>query len=377
MKKNAFVEEKIESSIMNAILDEKVTSIKVDDIVEGKVLAIEKSAVFIDVEPFGTGIIYGVEFLQARDVIKKINIGDSVKAKVVEVENKQGYIELSLKEAKQAIVWSEAEEAIKNKTALHLTVREANKGGLVIDWQGIQGFLPASQLNTANYPKIDDGDKDKILKELKNLVGKSLEVSILSANSKEGKLIFTQKDGEAGTYASDTKKSSSSNSASAKKYEVGEAVEGTITGVVEFGVFTKFDDGTEGLVHISEISWSLIENPKTIYKVGEKIKAKVIEVKDGKVSLSIKALTPNPWIEAASRYKKGDKISGVVIKFNKYGALVSVEEGVAGLMHISEFGSEENMKKALSLGKICHCFITVFDPKEERMTLSLKEPSAK
>ncbi len=373
MKKNLFVDEKIESAAMENVLLQDTAVLKLDDLIEGKVLAIEKSAVYVDVAPFGTGIIYGVEFLQARDVIKKINVGDSVKAKVVEVENKNGYIEISLKEAKQAIVWSEAEDAIREKTLISLTVKEANKGGLVIDWQGIQGFLPASQLNAENYPKIDDGDKDKILKELKNLIGKNLSVTILSANSKEGKLIFTQKEasGEASPYTNSEYKKSANTST--KKYEVGETIEGTITGVVEFGVFMKLDDGAEGLIHISEISWSLIENPKSIYKIGERIKAKVIDTKEGKVSLSVKALTPNPWIEGANRYKKGDKISGVVIRFNKYGALVSVEEGVAGLMHISEFGSEENMKKALSLGKICHCFISAFDPKEERMTLSLKE----
>ncbi len=369
MKKNLFVEEKIETEIMNNAVEAHTPNIAQDDLIEGKVLAIEKSAVYIDVAPYGTGIIYGAEFLQARDVIKKINIGDTVKAKAVDLENKNGYIELSLKEAKQAIVWSEAEESIKNRKTLNLIVKDANKGGLVIDWQGIQGFLPASQLSTENYPKVDDGDKDKILKELKNFIGKSLAVTILSANSKEGKLIFTQKENNNANNSFVSENAKPSN----KKYTVGQIIDGTITGVVEFGIFIKLDDGTEGLVHISEISWSLIENPKSIYKTGERVKTKIIDTKDGKVSLSIKALTENPWFEASNRYKKGDKISGVVIKFNKYGALISVEEGVAGLMHISEFGSEEAMKKALSLGKICHCFISVFDPKEERMTLTLKE----
>lgn len=158
-----------------------------------------------------------------------------------------------------------------------------------------------------------------------------------------------------------------------QKYQVGDEVNGVVSGVVEFGIFVKLEDKVEGLVHISEISWSLIENPKTIFKIGEKIKAKIIEIKDGKISLSIKALTANPWSTAADRYKKGDKVSGVVIRFNKHGALVSVEEGVSGLLHVSEFGTEENMKKALSLGKICHCYISTFDAKEEKMILTLKE----
>lgn len=369
MRKNIIIiEEQPTSTIMENVLAHHKAQPKLDDLVEGKVLAIDKSAVYVDIAPHGTGIIYGLEFLQARDVIRRINVGDSVKAKVVELENKDGYIELSLKEAKQAQIWSEAEEAIRNKKVLNLTVKEANKGGLIIEWQGIQGFMPASQLSTENYPKVDDGDKDKILKELRHLVGKTLPVTILTANSKEGKLIFTQKEGgQVHSTIGESKKTTT-----ARKYEVGESVDGVVTGVAEFGVFIKLDDGSEGMVHISEISWSLIDNPKSLYKTGDRVKAKVIEVKEGKLSLSIKALSENPWATAASRYKKGDKVSGVVIKFNKYGALLSIEEGVAGLMHISEFGSEEAMKKALSLGKICHCFISLFDPKEERMTLTLK-----
>jgi small subunit ribosomal protein S1 len=362
------VEIKENATMLSLTTDSK--QLKLEDVIEGKVLAIDKSAVYVDVAPFGTGIIYGYEFIQAKDVIKKLNIGDSVTAKVVELENEKGYIELSLKEAKQALVWADAEEAVKNKTVLSLTVKEANRGGLIIEWNGLSGFLPSSQLSKENYPKVEDGDKDKITKELKKLVGKKLDVMIIAASPKEGKLIFTEKGGAGNT-------GSSSNFTTAKapsqKYQIGDVVNGTVSGVVEFGIFVKLEDKVEGLVHISEISWSLIENPKTIFKIGEKIKAKIIEIKDGKISLSIKALTSNPWETAGERYKKGDKVSGVVIRFNKHGALVSVEEGVSGLLHVSEFGTEENMKKALSLGKICHCFISTFDPKEEKMILTLKE----
>jgi small subunit ribosomal protein S1 len=353
---------------------EDIKLLKVEDVIEGAVLALEKSAVYVDLGMQGTGIIYGLEYLQARDVIKKLNIGDIVKAKVTEVENKLGYAELSLREAKQAIIWNEAEEVIKSKTTLNLLIKEANKGGLIVDWQGIQGFLPVSQLKGEHYPKVSDGDKDKITAELKKFVGQKFDMMILSANPKEGKLIFTEKSGGEGKSFSPSSYSNSNSSSGTRavdKYKAGDTIEGTVTGVVEFGVFVKLEDKLEGLVHISEISWSLIENPKAIYKPGEKVKAKIIDIKDGKISLSFKALTSNPWFDANMRYKRGQKVSGVVIKFNKHGALISVEEGVSGLMHISEFGSEENMKKMLSLGKICHCYINVFEPKDEKMTLVL------
>ncbi len=150
------------------------------DLIEGKVIAITKDAVFVDLVPFGTGIIFGREYLNARDIIKKINIGDRVAGKIVEVANEDGYIEISLKEARQALIWGEAEAHIRNKSVLELLVTEANKGGLILEWQGIQGFLPASQLKTEHYPRVDDGDKDRILEELKKFIGQKLFISIIS-----------------------------------------------------------------------------------------------------------------------------------------------------------------------------------------------------
>lgn len=345
--------------IMDRLLNETKNPPAIGDLVEGSVINIEKSAVYIDLAPFGTGIIFGREFITARDIIKKINIGDVIAAKVVETDNKDGYIELSLKEARQALIWSEAEEAIKNKSILDLPIIEANKGGLIIQWQGISGFLPASQLKTEHYPRVNDGDKDKILEELKKLVGQRISVSIISALPKEGKLIFSEKSPE----QKDKEKIIG-------KYKVDDEVSGTVTGIVDFGVFVKIEDGLEGLVHISEIDWSLVEDPRTFFKVGQKVKVKIIEIKEGKISLSIKALKENPWTEAGKKYKKDMQVQGVVIKFNKHGALASIEEGVAGLVHVSEFGSEDKLKKTLELGKTYEFKITLFDPKEQKMALS-------
>jgi len=329
------------------------------DLVEGPVIALDKAAVYVDLAPFGTGIIYGREYIVARDVIKKVNVGDVIAAKISENTNKDGYFELSLKEARQALIWSEAEAAIKEKRVLDLPIKEANKGGLLIEWQGIVGFLPASQLKAEHYPRVGDGDKDKILEELKKLVGTRLAVSIITADPKEGKLIFSEKGSE-----------HKEKERIVSKYEIGDEVDGTVTGVVDFGVFVKLEEGLEGLVHISEIDWGLVDDPRNFVKVGQKIKAKVIEIKDGKISLSLKQLRQNPWIDAGKKYQKDMAVSGVVIKFNKHGALASIEEGVAGLVHVSEFGSEEKLRKSLELGKTYPFKITLFDPKEQKMALS-------
>ncbi len=349
-------------TLMSKVLSVSKNPPSLGDVVEGKVLALARTGVYVDLPPFGTGLIYGREYINARDIIKKMNIGDTIAAKIVGNKNKDGYIELSLKEARQALIWNDAEQAIKTKAILELPVKEANKGGLIIEWQGMQGFLPASQLKSEHYPRVEDGNKEKILEELRKLVGGKLSVSIITASPKEGKLIFSEKSPD----QKDKQKIM-------EKYEVGDEIEATVTGVVDFGVFVKIEEGLEGLVHISEIDWALVEDPRARFKVGETVKAKIIEIKDGKISLSIKALKPNPWVEAAKKYKKDDVTKGVIIKFNKHGALASIEEGVAGLVHVSEFGSEEKLREKLELGKTYSFKITLFEPKEQRMTLSFAD----
>lgn len=332
---------------------------KAEDLIEGTVIGQEGSILFVDLPPFRTGVIYGREFNNARDIIKVLKSGDKIIAKITELQNEMGYVSLSLKEAKQDIVWREAEEFMKSKTPLTLTITDANKGGLIMEWKGIQGFLPASQLKTEHYPKIEDGDKDKIEDELKKLIGEKIKATVITVNQKEKKLIFSEK----GTGIEEAKERIS-------KYNVGDIIEGEITGIVDFGIFIKLEDNLEGLAHISELDWSLVEKPSEFFKVGQKTKAQIINIADGKISLSVKALKPNPWDETKDKYHGGDIVKGVVIKFNKHGTLISIEEGVAGLTHISEFKSESDMKQKLELGKSYDFQISIFEPKEHRLILN-------
>jgi small subunit ribosomal protein S1 len=330
------------------------------DLIEGAIIAIERGKVYVDLPPFGTGIIYGREYLNAADVLRKANVGDVISAKVVDPEGMDGYIELSLKEARQAAIWGEAEQAIVAESIYSIAPEEANKGGLILSWQGIQGFLPASQLAKEHYPRVPEGDKDKILAELAKLVGHPLSVRIITADAKEGKLIFSERAGD----------EAEEKASLIDKYQVGDEVAGEVTGIVDFGVFVKLEPGLEGLVHISELDWGLVEDPHALVSVGETVRVKVIDIKDGKVSLSIKALKENPWHSAASRYKKGMEVPGVIIKYNKHGALASIEEGVAGLVHVSEFVSPAELRETLELGKTYPFAITLFEPEGQRMTLS-------
>jgi small subunit ribosomal protein S1 len=345
---------------MAGLIDEIPAPPRPGDLVEGTIIELVRGRLYVDLPPFGTGIIYGREYLNAADVLRKANPGDTITAKVVDAAGIEGYIELSLKEARQAAIWGEAEQAIAGQAVYNLTVEEANKGGLILSWQGIQGFLPASQLAKEHYPRVPEGDKDKIFGELQKLVGVTLPVRIITADAKEGKLIFSERTGDEDEVKANL----------IDKYQVGDVVEGEVTGAVDFGVFVKLEQGLEGLVHISELDWGLVEDPRQLFAVGDKVSVKVIEIKEGKISLSVKALKENPWKTASDRYKKGMEVNGVIIKYNKHGALASIEEGVAGLVHISEFESPATLREALELGKSYPFTITLFEPKDQRMTLS-------
>jgi small subunit ribosomal protein S1 len=350
---------------MESVYESSVNRPQPGKIVEGEVVAVDTISVYVDLPPHSTGIIFGREFINARNIIRNISVGDSISAKVVESENDDGYVELSLKEARQAIVWAKAEKAKESGEVFKLTVTDANKGGLLLAWEGIRGFLPASQLKPEHYPRVEGGDKEKILGELKDLIGDQLSVAIITADPKEKKLIFSEKT------STDKDKSEIVDS-----HEVGEIVEGSITGIVEFGIFVKIEEGLEGLVHISELDWGLVEDPNDLFEIGEKVTAKIIEKEGEKISLSIKELKENPWVTAADKYETDQEIEGVIIKFNEHGALAAIEEGVAGLVHVSEFESMEELRDTLELGKTYKLRIKLFEPRDQRMALAY-EPDEK
>ena len=335
------------------------TFLKEGDLVDGAVLMKESARLYIDLGIFGTGVIYGREYQNARDFVKKLNLGDPVSAKIVEAENEDGMVELSLKEAGAEIAWKEIREFKESGEALELKVTDSNKGGLVIEFRGIKGFLPASQLNAAHYPRVEGGDKEKIAEELGKFVGKPLSVIILDIDPKAQKLIFSEK----GVESEDVKKI-------VGQYSVGDVIEGEVTGIVEFGIFIKIAESLEGLAHISELDWALVEDPRNLFKVGDRVKAKIIAIEGDKISLSVKTLKPDPWEASREKHKKGDIIEGKALRLNKFGALVLLDSGVHGLAHISEFGSEKRMRECIEAGKKYVFQIAVFQPQNRKLSLS-------
>jgi len=251
---------------------------KPGDIVKGTVVARERSSLFVDLGAIGTGIIYGKEFYEIKDRLKDIKEGDPISAKIISLENENGYIELSVSGATRKLVWDELREAQENRTPLTVKILGANKGGLMTKVSGLPAFLPVSQLASNHYPKVVGGDPDKILKELQKFVATDLSVRILNLKPKTGEIILSEKMAEI-----------EMRQDLLKKYEVGQVVNGSIAGVMEFGVFMRFgSDNIEGLIPIAQIpapkNQSLSEN----FKIGGNISAQIIEINDGKVFLSLK-----------------------------------------------------------------------------------------
>ncbi|KPJ55225.1 30S ribosomal protein S1 [Parcubacteria bacterium DG_72] len=350
----------------------KLRPLKVDEIVQGKVIDTGKASVFLDLGAWGTGIIFGKEFYEAKDKLKELKIGDSVFVKIIGLEDENGYIELSLTQAGKELAWDQLKQKKEKEEIIKVKILGANKGGLLAKVFDIPAFLPVSQLSQVNYPKVEGGDSAKILKALQKFIGREMEVKVFDFDPKEEKLILSEKAKESERLKNIL-----------EKYKVGDLVDAEITGIVDFGAFVKIPlanpaiegeiENLEGLIHISELDWQLIEDPSAIVKVGEKVKAKIINISGGKISLSLKALKKDPWQNIEENLKKGQIIEGKVTKFNPFGAFVQITNKIQGLCHVSEFGSQKKMEELLKIGKSYKFKVLLIDPKEHRITLKLSK----
>jgi len=336
-----------------------------EEIIKGKVIAKEKSALFLALSNFGTGIVHGKEFFQAKDILRDVKIGDEISAKVLKIDTEGGFVELSVAKARKEAIWLELKEKKEKEETFTIKVLKANKGGLITEVDGIAGFLPVSQLSLEHYPKIESGDLTEVLRKLQKFIGQELKVRIIALDPKQKSLILSEKAATAGKKRK-----------MLKKYNVGDVVKGEITGITDFGAFVRFpldkkspEETLEGLIHISELDWQLIQDPAEIVKVGQKVQAKIIEISNGKISLSTKALKKDPWENL--KYKKGEVVEGEVVKLNPFGAFIKIEPKIQALCHISEFKSEKEMQRLLEIGKKYKFQISLIAPKEHKMILKL------
>ena len=342
---------------------ENKTLPKVGDLVEGKVINVSKSEIYLDIEGLTTGIIRGPELYDELGEYKNVKIDDKISAIVLELENEKGEMELSFREAGHKKAWDQLYKIMKNKETVEVKIFDANRGGLMIKLGQVIGFLPTSQMSPQYYPRVEDANKHRILEKLRSLINKTLKVKIITADEKENKLIVSEKE---------VWKEGQKNNL--ENYKVGDIIEGTVSGVVDFGIFVKFGKNLEGLVHISELGWQRIDQPKNLFKIGDKIKGEIIDIEDEKISLSIKKLLSDPWKEEIKKYKIGDTVKGKVLKVNPYGLFVELDKNIHGLAHISELSSKDikDSRQIAKQGDTLNFKILSIEPEEHRLGLSLR-----
>ena len=333
------------------------------EVVTGKVLSVRKHEVLIDLGAQGVGFVPRREVGHSR----QLNVGDEVTASVVENELDNGYSLLSLRKAAKDRGWEEVQERMEAGEVIEIQPYDANRGGMLIEYEGVRGFLPVSQLSAEHYPRVGSADKDEILQRLNSLVGQTLKVRILDADRKANKLIFSEKEAVKDGLA-----------ARFEKLAVGDAVKGVVTGVVDFVAFVNVD-GIEGLIHISEISWERVNNPSDYVKVGDNIEAKIISIDKDRLSLSMKQLTKDPWLDEVEKFNKGDKVEGTVTRITPFGAFVQISPAVEALVHISELGSGEGVdpEKVFTLNERKEFIVLEIDKDNRKISLSLADKKKK
>ena len=328
------------------------------EVVTGRVLSVRKRDVLVDLGPQGVGYVPRREIGPA----KTLAVGDEVTASVVDSELENGYSLLSLRKAAKDRGWEEAMAKMDAGEIIEVAPYDANRGGMLVEYEGVRGFLPVSQLSAEHYPRVGGADKDEILARLNTLVGQTLKVRILDCDRKANKLIFSEKEAIKDGLA-----------AHFEKLKVGDTVKGVVTGVVDFGVFVNVE-GIEGLIHISEISWERVNNPADYVKVGQSVEAKIISIDKDRLSLSMKQLTKDPWLDEVDQFTKGQTIEGTVTRITPYGAFVQISPAVEALVHVSELGSGgADPEKVFTLNERKSFVILDIDKDAHKVSLSLAD----
>ncbi len=341
---------------------DSVKQLTVGETVDGTVLSVKKYEILIDLGPLGVGLVPRREV----SLSKNYNVGDSVIASVIDTELEDGYSLLSLRKAAKDRGWDEVMAKLESGEIITVVPYDANRGGLLVEYEGIRGFLPVSQLSAEHYPRVGSSDKDEILQRLNSLVKKDIKARILDADRKANKLIFSEKEAVKEGLAERF-----------QKLAIGDTVTGVVTGVVDFGVFVNVE-GIEGLIHISEISWERVNNPSDYVKVGQTIEAKIIAIDKERLSLSMKQLTKDPWLDEVEQFKPGEKVEGTVTRITPFGAFVQLSPAVEALVHVSELGGDgTDPEKVFTLNERKEFTVLDIDKENRKISLSLGKSSKK
>lgn len=335
---------------------------KPGELVEGTVVFRGKNKLLLDIQGVATGIISGRELRDSFNTFKDLQAGDIASALVLEDENDEGLVVMSLRMASQKKAWDKFHALVEGEKTMKFVAQEANKGGLIANIDGIRAFLPVSQLAPVNYPRVNNADSTEIISRLQKFIGHSFTVKIVTMDEEAGKIVVSERDAMAEERAK-----------SLEGLKIGAEKDGVVSGIVKFGLFVTFE-GLEGLVHISEIAWGHVKNPGEFADLGDRVRVKVIGVDGDKLSLSIKQLTQDPWEEVAERYPLGKKVSGTVVRFADYGAFLRLEKDINGLVHLSEIAHHKvaDPSEALTIGQKVEAQVINIDIDERRIGLSIK-----
>lgn len=345
---------------MDELLEqEQMPQLAPGEVVEGKVLSVKKHELWVDLGPLGVGLV------PRREIggMRTLKEGDDVTASIVDPEIEEGYALLSLRKAAKDRGWDEIKRAFDAGETIEVTAYDANRGGLLIELEGIRGFMPVSQLSAEHYPRVAGADKDEILQRLNVLINKPIKVRVLDADRKANKLIFSEKEAIKEGLAERF-----------EKLKVGDTVKGVVTGVVDFGAFVNVD-GIEGLIHISEISWERVSDPSDYVKVGQTVEAKIISIEKDRLSLSLKQLQEDPWAKEVEKFKVGDDVEGTVTRITPFGAFIQLSPAVEALVHVTELGDGDGIdpEKIFKLNEKKTFKILEILKENRKISLSLKK----
>ncbi len=331
--------------------------IRKGDVVEGKITRVTPKEITIDIGGKTEGVVIDRELENYRDMLMALKVGDTVVCQVIVAENDRGQSVLSLRRSIFEKRWDTLSTIQKAGDPVEVVFKEPVRGGILVDYGGLRGYIPQSQLDSS------------LSKQLDKISGRRVMVKVVEVDKETNRLVFSQRSVTEGASLAKQKELLSS-------LTVGESVQAVITGVVPFGAFAKLTvekEGEkheiEGLVHISEIAWEKVEDPGQYLKTGDSVKVKIIGVDEetGKLTLSLKQLLPDPWEHVLDMFEKDTTVKGTVSRVSPYGIFVTLSPGVEGLIHISKVtpGSEPKPKEEIS------CLIEDIQPDKRKISLSM------
>jgi len=336
--------------------EENGNTVRPGSVVEGKVIGVKPDVIYVDIQYKADGIVTRAEYSNTPnlDLTTVVNVGDPITVKVVKTNDGEGQVLLSYKRVAAEKSYEKLEEAFNNETVLTAKVTQVLEGGLSVSVDECKVFIPASLVS------------DTYEKNLDKFMDQEIEFVITEFNPKKRRIIGNRKKLVAAKKAEDAKKLFDS-------INVGDVVEGTVKNVTPFGAFIDLG-GADGLLHISEMSWGRIDDPKSVLKVGDTVKTFIKDIKGEKIALSLKFDDLNPWVVAAEKYAVGTEVTGKIARMTAFGAFVELEPGVDALLHVSQISNEhiEKPEDVYKVGQEVTAKVVDFKQEDKKISLSVK-----